>query len=518
MSLMQRMLGMVGISRKVGLPADFPKVWAMEPSRLEQLCARLAAAEISGEAAAAAASQAASTRARKGFKKLEDMMEDPPPYSYAVENGVAVFPLSGVIQKSVPWIYDYFGIHATGVQDVQAALAAALADKAVDSILFEIDSPGGSVSGVQELADAIRAARAVKPVAAHISDLGASAAYWLASQASRVTANQTAEVGSIGVYMVMVDSSKAAEAEGFKVHLIASGPHKGAGVPGVPLTEEQIAVEQEMVNKLAEQFVGAIAAGRGMAATEVASLATGRTWLAADALRAKLIDGVANYESALAAARPAGTKGDGSMSGQRSGTAAASPAPGSQSSAGEAPVAIEAAKQLEAMEAAFPADLAFARDAWKRGLSPEQAKGELAAKAPEQLKDAQARIKDLEGQLAKAQGDSAAAEAKHKEELAAKDKEIADLKALASQVGHKPLEQKPASAEAAGAVAAYNAKREELLKAGDVRPEETIANKFPEVSAAYLAAVNAGAQASAPAAAAAAKPAEAGKEGDAGKK
>jgi len=192
------------------------------------------------------------------------------------------------------------------------------------------------------------------------------------------------------------------------------------------------------------------------------------------------------------------------MSGQRSGTAAASPAPGASPTApaaAGAPGEVEAVKRLEDLEAAFPADPGFARDAWKRGLSPDQAKQEHYPKAVEGRAAAEARAKDAETKLAES-------EAKHKAELAAKDKEIAELKELAGKVGHTAVPQDPPAAGAGDAVKAYQAKRDELLKAGDQRPEETIAEKFPAVQAAYLAAVNAGIPAEPASPAASAAPAK----------
>lgn len=192
------------------------------------------------------------------------------------------------------------------------------------------------------------------------------------------------------------------------------------------------------------------------------------------------------------------------MTGQNSGTAAASPAPGanqaSPAKAG-ASVDVDAAKRLEDLEAAFPADGAFARDAWKRGLSPDQARQEHYPRAVQASADAEARAKAAEGKLSEA-------EAKHKGEIEAKNKEIAELKELVAKAGHQKLPQDPPAAGGGDAIKTYQAKREELLKAGDKRPESTIAEKFPAIQAAYLAAVNAGH--APPAAAAAASGAAAG--------
>jgi len=270
-------------------------IWAMERRHLEALATRLGDLELVMNDAEAV-SKSAEARAERELKP-----------DFDIAGGVAVIPIRGVILKDVPWYYGWLGIEATSTAQVRINLDAALGNEAVQSILLRVESPGGTVAGVQDLADAIYAARDRKPVKAYIEDLGASAAYWLASQAQEITANSTAEVGSIGVYCVYWDQSKAAEEMGVRVIVIRSGPYKGMGVPGDKITDEQIAVEQEIVNDLANAFIGSVARGRGMEATKVAKLATGRTWLAADAVGLGLIDQIDGFNAALSGDSPAAT-------------------------------------------------------------------------------------------------------------------------------------------------------------------------------------------------------------------
>jgi ClpP class serine protease len=122
--------------------------------------------------------------------------------------------------------------------------------------------------------------------------MAASAAYWLASQTDHIEANATAQVGSIGVYSVMVDSSQAYEDAGIRVHVVRSGSHKGSGVEGSPITPEDISEEQRMIDQLSHMFAATVARGRGLTPAQVAELATGQVWLAADALKLGLIDSI----------------------------------------------------------------------------------------------------------------------------------------------------------------------------------------------------------------------------------
>ena len=211
-------------------------------------------------------------------------------------DGVAVIRIVGAMTKG----YSKFG--GTSTVQTRRALRQAVADEAVGSILLAIDSPGGQVAGVQELADEVLRTRQVKPVAGYVEDLGASAAYWPASQAQRITANRVAEVGSIGVFAVLEDVSGLAEREGIKVRVVSTGPYKGLGVPGTPVTAEMVDMVQARVNEIGGFFFEAVQTGRKLSATRLAQVTDGRTWLAADAQKLGLIDGIESFEEAVAGA------------------------------------------------------------------------------------------------------------------------------------------------------------------------------------------------------------------------
>jgi len=200
--------------------------------------------------------------------------------------GVAVMELTGGMMKG----RSKFG----GVSTVaaRANIRAAVGNDAVKSILLVIDSPGGTVSGTQSLADEIRSADSKKPVIAHIEDMGASAAYWIASQARRVSANRSAMVGSLGTFGVVEDSSGKAAAEGVVVHVLSTGPHKGAFVEGAPVTEAQLADYQKLIDQLNAQFMEAVATGRRMPMEQTAKLFDGRVHVASTAQSLGLLDSV----------------------------------------------------------------------------------------------------------------------------------------------------------------------------------------------------------------------------------
>jgi signal peptide peptidase SppA len=213
----------------------------------------------------------------------------------------AILPISGVLVKHSYLVNGDSQPRGTSTLDARAKLDAAMADPTVEQIVMLVDSPGGSVFGIADLADAIRKADAVKPVTAMIEDIGASGAYWLASQARAVYVNSTAMAGSIGVYTVMVDSSRRADREGLRVELVKAGQHKGIGTAGTAITSGDRQVVQDEVDALYEHFINAVANGRGMNADAVRALADGRIHIGQAAVDLGLADGVTTLDDLLAA-------------------------------------------------------------------------------------------------------------------------------------------------------------------------------------------------------------------------
>jgi len=183
--------------------------------------------------------------------------------------------------------------------DVRRQVRTAAASPDVQAIALRIDSPGGSTAGVSDLADDIAAAARSKPVHAYIEDCACSAAYWLASQASRIAASRSAWVGSIGCYTVIYDTSGNYEQKGIKTLVVRSTSYKGIEVPGVPVTDEVLAFWQKVVNEVHAQFVAAVSRGRRMTPAAIEALATGDIWPANEAKQNGLIDEVHSWDRFL---------------------------------------------------------------------------------------------------------------------------------------------------------------------------------------------------------------------------
>lgn len=171
---------------------------------------------------------------------------------------VGVIPLRGVIGKSLTPMDKMTG--AVDLNEFTSTLEAYAADPEVKTIVVDVSSPGGTVTGVEEAAAML--ASVEKPTIAFTDTEMASAAFWVGSQADRVVVTSSATVGSIGVYMAIPDVSKAYEAMGVKMDVIKSGTLKGAGIEGTSLSEAQRADLQSQVNAIHADFKAAVTAKR----------------------------------------------------------------------------------------------------------------------------------------------------------------------------------------------------------------------------------------------------------------
>ncbi len=216
---------------------------------------------------------------------------------YAINGAAAVIPILGPITKYPNWFDEMCGW--TFTLQIQGAIAKALDDGAVEKIILLIDSPGGMFAGTPDLGDFIAQAKTVKPIVAYVSDLCCSGAYWLASQCSWIAANESAFVGSIGVYAVLVDESKAAEKFGVSLVLISDGEFKGINEPGLPVGDKAVQEMQRVVKSSADLFRAAVGRGRNLAPDVVLQLADGRVHVAAEALGLGLIDAIGTLDAAI---------------------------------------------------------------------------------------------------------------------------------------------------------------------------------------------------------------------------
>lgn len=222
----------------------------------------------------------------------------PAPY---VDGGIAIVTMTGpLIHRPHPVLAALFGALDPAV--LAADIHQLAADESVRGIALDIDSPGGSVSGTPTLHRAVARANAVKPVVAVVEGMCTSAAFWVASGCRAIFATEdSAQVGSVGVIATHMDRSRALDARGLTVSEITAGRYKASTSPNRPLSEDGRDSLQQMVDTIYSHFLAAVADARGTTAGDVhARWAEGRVWLASEARRNGLIDGIVAREEVLA--------------------------------------------------------------------------------------------------------------------------------------------------------------------------------------------------------------------------
>lgn len=211
---------------------------------------------------------------------------------------VAIIPLIGTIIPRADMFEESSG--AVSIQKFQQTFREMVNDDQVDSIIIDVDSPGGQVSGVQEMADEIFQSRGKKPIIAIANSLAASAAYWLASAADEIIVTPSSEVGSIGVFAMHQDLSQMLDKAGVKVSLISSGKYKTEGNPFEPLNDEARGAIQSRVAEYYESFVSGVAQNRGVKYHEVINgFGQGRVVGAIDAVKFGMADRVGTLDDAI---------------------------------------------------------------------------------------------------------------------------------------------------------------------------------------------------------------------------
>ncbi len=218
---------------------------------------------------------------------------------YDIIDGVAVIDISGtIVHRNGGSVRPYSGM--TGCDGIRYNLAAALADDAVKAIAFVIDSPGGEVAGVADLADRIFAARGRKPLWAILDESAYSAAYWLAAPCDRVIVPRTGGTGSIGVIWLHADLSRMLDKEGISVSILTYGARKADGNEFQPLSAAARARFQASIDSAGQLFTSSIARYRGMPVSAVeAQQAT--TFFGAAGVKAGLADAVMSPDDAFGA-------------------------------------------------------------------------------------------------------------------------------------------------------------------------------------------------------------------------
>lgn len=259
--------------------------WAVTPPMLS-IIAGIIARHVAGEKATEQEIAAA----------LVDRKNLPQPQS---GGAVAVLPIYGVLAPRMNMLSDFSG--GTTYEGLSKQLAEVMANKAVKTIVLDINSPGGSVAGAREFAHEVMAARTKRSIVAQVQFQAGSAAYWIASAATTIVAAPSATVGSIGVYAAHDDLTEALAKLGVKRKIMSAGIGKADGAEGTSLSAEGEARIQSIIDQAYDRFVGDVVKGRGKGATaeRVRTEWKASIYSATEALSLGMIDEIATLDETL---------------------------------------------------------------------------------------------------------------------------------------------------------------------------------------------------------------------------
>ena len=172
-------------------------------------------------------------------------------------------------------------------------------DDSIEAVVLRVDSPGGGVGPSQEIYTEIERLTALKPVVVSMGSVAASGGYYVAAPADKIVANPGTITGSIGVIMGFTNYEELLEKIGLKSTVVKSGKHKDIGSPVRPMTDEDRAILQSLIDDVHRQFVSAIAKGREMDPDAVLDLADGRIFTGKQAMELGLVDQLGNFRDAV---------------------------------------------------------------------------------------------------------------------------------------------------------------------------------------------------------------------------
>lgn len=219
-----------------------------------------------------------------------------PSVGLAFEEKIGVIPIYGAIANAEPVIFQ---------------LVKFKKDRRIKAIILRVDSPGGGVGASQEIYREIKRTVATKKVIVSMGGVAASGGYYIAAAANKIVANPGTITGSIGVIMEFIQMEELLKKIGITLEVVKSGEFKDAGSPHRKLSERERELMNTLISDIQEQFVDAVADGRGLSKEAVREIADGRIISGAMAKELGLVDQLGNFQDAVDLAKQiSGIKGE----------------------------------------------------------------------------------------------------------------------------------------------------------------------------------------------------------------
>ena len=222
-----------------------------------------------------------------GYEQIDGALMDNAPLFTRYSDNTAIVNISGTIGKRLSKLETML-LGGVDVDWISATVDEIAADDTVENVVFDFDSCGGTCCGVYEVANKIAELGKTKNTIGWTSTISASASYWMMAQCNHVYSSTSAEVGSIGVMMALMDETAAMEMDGLKVNEFASGKFKTSGAPWKELNDEERALFKADVDKWFGIFADAVLRKRQIDAQWM----EGQTFDGEQAVITNLTDGI----------------------------------------------------------------------------------------------------------------------------------------------------------------------------------------------------------------------------------
>ena len=213
------------------------------------------------------------------------------------ENQILIIPIIGEISNSNS--NSFLSSNTVSSESIIQSIEKAKETDNIKAVIFDINSPGGTVLASKEIADAVK--KLNKPNVALIRDVGASGAYWIASSSNKIVADPLSITGSIGVISSYLQFSDLLNKYGITYERLVSGVYKDAGTPYKELTPEERNIIQSKLDKIDQVFLNQVKINRNL--KDIARIKTGEFFLGSEAKDLGLIDYLGNKDTAVEVAK-----------------------------------------------------------------------------------------------------------------------------------------------------------------------------------------------------------------------
>ncbi len=183
-------------------------------------------------------------------------------------------------------------------------------DEDVKAVVLRVNSPGGSATASEVIQREVQLIAETKPIVVSMGNVAASGGYWISSYGSKIFAQPNTVTGSIGVFGMLLNVQNLGNNQGITWDVVKTGPYADIETITRPKTAQEMAIIQQMVDRIYERFLNLIVQSRNLPAQKVREIAQGRVWSGQEAQQLGLVDEIGGLNDAILAAAELAELGD----------------------------------------------------------------------------------------------------------------------------------------------------------------------------------------------------------------